>query len=288
MNRNELTSESTGRGAREDRAVEAAPVPARRASTARASLWSDRIDAAAISCHDVTLPEIAANLALDEALLIEADEGRGPAIVRFWEPSEYAVVLGATRRLRDEVHLDACRADGVPVLRRSSGGGTVLIGPGTLNVTVILPDTAGPGLSAVDAAQQHVLGRMARAIRQAGAPVDVRAHGDLVLGDRKCGGSAQRRLRRWFLVHCSILYDFPIDRIPRYLAMPARQPEYRRGRPHVDFLGNLPLPRITLVDALRPGEGPCSSGVEAPAGPGALLPALLADRFANPHWIERF
>jgi lipoate-protein ligase A len=242
-----------------------------------------------MACHDRTLPGVAENLALDEAMLIEADEGRGPAVVRFWEPPDDAVVLGASRRLRDEVHVDACRADGVPIFRRSSGGGTVLIGPGTLNVTVILPETAAPGLSAVDAAQRHVLDRLAESIRRAGPPVGVVAHGDLVLGDRKCGGSAQRRLRRWFMVHCSILYRFEIDRIGRYLTIPRRQPDYRRGRPHHEFLCNLDLPRQVLVEALRPGPAPCT-GVDASAalkGPMALLPSLLAEKFANPGWIER-
>jgi lipoate---protein ligase len=255
----------------------------------RPSRWSDAITEAEMACHDVTLPGVAENLALDEAMLIEADEGRGPPLVRFWEPGDYAVVLGASRRLRAEVHIDACRADGVPIFRRSSGGGTVLIGPGTLNVTVILPETAGPGLSAVDAAQHHVLGRLARSIRRAGAPVDVLAHGDLVLGDRKCGGSAQRRLKRWFLVHCSILYRFPIDRIGRYLALPARQPDYRRGRPHADFLCNLDLPRAAMVEALRPGPDPCTGDDPTTAlrGAMAILPSLLAERFANPEWIER-
>jgi lipoate-protein ligase A len=243
-----------------------------------------------MACHDLTLPGVAENLALDEALLIEADEGRGPPLVRFWEPADYAVVLGASRRLREEVHVDACRADGVPVLRRSSGGGTVLIGPGTLNVTVILPETAGPGLSAVDAAQHHVLDRIAGSIRRIGPPVGVLAHGDLVLGDRKCGGSAQRRLRRWFLVHCSILYRFAIDRIGRYLTDPPRQPAYRRGRPHHEFLCNLDLPRQALVEALRPGPSPCPGGDTAAVldGPMKLLPSLLAERFASQVWIERF
>ncbi len=50
-----------------------------------------------------------------------------------------------------------------------------------------------------------------------------------MIGDRKCGGSAQRRLKHWFMVHCSILNDFPIERIVRYLAIPLRQPEYRQG-----------------------------------------------------------
>jgi lipoate---protein ligase len=257
----------------------------------RASLWSASIAADEIACHDLTLPRVEANLALDEAMLIEADEGRAPPLVRFWEPRDYAVVLGASRRLRDEVFIDACRADGVPVFRRSSGGGTVLIGPGTLNVTVILPETAAPGLSAVDAAHRHVMDGLARSIRRAGAPVDVQGLGDLVLGDRKCAGSAQRRLKRWFLVHCSILYQFPIDRIARYLALPARQPDYRRGRPHAEFLRNLDLPRATLVEALHPGgPAPCadSTGTTSLQGAMALLPSLLAERFANPEWIERF
>ena len=257
--------------------------------TTAASRWSASISADAMVCHDLTLPGVAENLALDEAMLIEADEGRGPPVVRFWEPVGYAVVLGASRRLRDEVHVEACRADSVPIFRRSSGGGTVLIGPGTLNVTVILPETAGPGLTAIDAAQRHVLDRIASSIRQVGAPVDVLAHGDLVLGDRKCGGSAQRRLKRWFLVHCSILYRFPIDRIARYLAMPARQPDYRRGRPHAEFLCNLDVLRHVLIEALRPGPAGCL-GPEAAMtlrGPMEMLPSLLAEKFANPDWIER-
>src|SRR3954447_9721318 len=69
------------------------------------------------------LPGIAANLALDEALLIEADErGAGPAL-RIWEPDLLAVVLGASGRCRDEVRVEACHGDGVPIARRSSGGG---------------------------------------------------------------------------------------------------------------------------------------------------------------------
>ncbi|MGP0067202.1 MAG: biotin/lipoate A/B protein ligase family protein [Isosphaeraceae bacterium] len=245
-------------------------------------------DDRAMACHDVTLSSVIEDLALDEAMLIEADEGRGPPLVRFWEPRQYAVILGASRRLRDDVQVDACRADGVPILRRSSGGGTVVIGPGALNVTVILPETAARGLSAVDEAQRHVLDRIAASIARAGRPVHVLGHGDLAMGDRKCGGSAQRRLKRWFMVHCSILYRFPIDRIVRYLATPARQPAYRQGRAHRDFLSNLELPREALVDVLRPGDSPCAGPSPALDAPMRLLPSLLAEKYANPAWVERF
>ncbi len=221
----------------------------------------------AIACRDVTLASVAEDLALDEALLIEADEGRTPPLVRFWEPGEYAVVLGASRRIRDEVRIEACRNDGVPILRRSSGGGTVVIGPGALNVAVVLPQTAAPGLSTVVAAQGYVVERIAESIRRAGRPVGVLGHGDLVLGDRKCGGSAQRRLKRWFLVHCSILYRFPIDRIDRYLAIPERQPAYRQGRPHHEFATNLDLSRQALIDALSGAGFPARGRSRHSTGP---------------------
>ena len=241
-----------------------------------------------MASYDVTLPSPAEDLALDEAMLIEADEGRGSPAVRFWEPRDYAVILGASCRLGNDVQLDACRADGVPILRRSSGGGTVVIGPGTLNVSVILPETAAPGLSAVDVAQHYVLDRIAESIRRVGRPVTVLGHGDLALGDRKCGGSAQRRLKHWFMVHCSILYQFPIERIVRYLAIPARQPAYRQGRAHRDFVANLEVTRQVLVDALQYGGPPCAEPSPTLDGPMSLLPSLLAEKYANPAWIERF
>ncbi len=251
--------------------------------------WLESAAWGRMACHDRTLPSVAEDLALDEALLIEADSGRGPALVRFWERSTHAVVLGASRRIREDVDVDACRADGVPIFRRSSGGGTVVIGPGALNVSVILPESAAPGLSAVDVAHRHVLDRMALTIRGLGRRVDVLGHGDLVLDDRKCAGSAQRRLRTWFLVHCSILYNFDLGRLGRYLKQPDRQPEYRRGRPHHEFVGNLGLTRSELVEGLSPTGQIRLDEEEGDdlAGPISHLPGLLAGRFADPGWIER-
>ena len=228
------------------------------------------------------------NLALDEALLIEADQGRGVPVLRFWEPRTYAVVLGASRRLRDDVLVDACREDGVPILRRSSGGGTVVVGPGTLNVTLVLPDSGAAGLSAVETAQRYVLERIARSIQGLGRPVTIEGRGDLALRGRKCGGSAQRRLKSWFMVHCSILNDFAIERIVRYLAIPDKQPEYRAGRPHQEFLCNLDLPRGILVNALCGEWSPGSSPGPAPTWPRTVFNSLLAEKYANPAWIARF
>jgi lipoate-protein ligase A len=231
---------------------------------------------------------VAENLALDEALLIEADAGRGRSVVRLWEPREYVVVLGASCPLAGDVFPEACRADGVPILRRSSGGGTVVVGPGVLCVTVILPEQHAQGLTRVDLAQGYVLEAIAAAVRGAGASVSVLGRGDLVIGDRKCAGSAQRRLKSWFMVHCSILFDFAIERVERYLRMPRREPAYRAGRSHGDFLINLALPRQILADTIRGAFSPGTGVATESFAPPPLVESLLAERFSNRQWIERF
>ncbi|MFO0889594.1 MAG: hypothetical protein U0790_10705, partial [Isosphaeraceae bacterium] len=58
----------------------------------------------ALALLDRTLPTVEENLALDEALLVEADEGRAGAVLRFWEPTGFAVVLGASRRIARDVN----------------------------------------------------------------------------------------------------------------------------------------------------------------------------------------
>ncbi len=84
----------------------------------------------------ITLPSPADNLALDEALLENAEAERGPSrVLRLWESPHWAVVLGRSSRHGLETHAAACVARHVPVLRRASGGGTVVIGPGCLVYT---------------------------------------------------------------------------------------------------------------------------------------------------------
>src|SRR5690242_11713934 len=113
---------------------------------------------------DLTLPIAAENLALDEALLLEAEAGRGGEVLRLWEWPHYAVVLGAGCALADDVDEAACRADGVPVLRRASGGGTVLLGPGCLCYGLVLAFERGPALREITPSYAYILGRVGGAL----------------------------------------------------------------------------------------------------------------------------
>lgn len=191
---------------------------------------------------DLTLPSVAENLALDEALLLDA-EGSGTELLRLWESPHYAVILGAGCRI-DEVDEAACKIEEVAVYRRSSGGGTVVIGPGCLCYSLVLSYGRDSMLGDIRSSFRWILQRIVAALSASALRVD--GISDLVLGQRKVSGNAQQRKRMHLLHHGTLLYDFDIARVGRVLHLPDRQPEYRRHRSHIDFLTNLPYDRAEL------------------------------------------
>ena len=201
----------------------------------------------------LTLPSTAENLAQDEAVLDQAESTPdAPETLRVWEPREFAVVVGRSSAIAAEVRMDACRQRGIPILRRSSGGAAVVIGPGCLVYALVLSLRRRPTLRAVDAAHRFVLGTHAQALLPLVPGVACRGISDLVLGPdgQKFSGNSIRMKRDHLLYHGTLLYGFPLGLIEECLAMPPRQPEYRQGRPHRAFVTNLPLAPAVLRQAL--------------------------------------
>ncbi len=203
-----------------------------------------------------TLETPAANLALDEELLARAETGELPGeTLRLWESPAPVVVLGRSSPER-EVHAAACRADNVPVLRRASGGATVAIGPGCLMYALVLDRRSRPELSGVDGAHAFIINRMVDALGTVVASVARAGTSDLVLTTsdleppRKFSGNSLRVKRSHLLYHGTILHDFPLERIGRWLAAPVREPAYRERRDHGAFLTNLPATRDAIERAL--------------------------------------
>jgi lipoate-protein ligase A len=232
---------------------------------------------------DLTLQTLAENLALDEALLLEAEAG-GPAVLRFWEWPHFAVVVGAGGRLSDEVRLERCAADGVPVMRRSSGGGTVLIGPGCLLYSLIVPMDLDAALRDLNASYRFIMNRMATALTQSISDIAWAGTSDLVWGDRKFSGNAQQRKRNHLLHHGTLLYAFELPMIDAYVRQPPRMPDYRRARPHGDFVANVPMDAERLKMILSRAWNVAG---EAMTWPREGAARLAQDKYARDDWVTR-
>lgn len=190
---------------------------------------------------DLSLPTPAENLACDEALLNDC-ETRGGAVLRFWESPTPFVVVGYANAVAREANVSACEADGVPVLRRCSGGGTVLQGPGCLNYALVLEIASAAALATVSGANKFILHRIAAVLSGLlGEPVELCGDTDLVWRGLKFSGNAQRRRRTHLLFHGTVLLGFDLGLVEKYLPQPSRQPDYRQARPHREFVTNLPL-----------------------------------------------
>ena len=66
--------------------------------------------------------------------------------------------------------------------------------------------------------------------------------GDVAIDDLKVLGSSLYANREVALYQGSLLVDPDLDRIARYLPHPSREPDYRRGRSHAEFLTSLVRP----------------------------------------------
>ena len=203
-----------------------------------------------------SLPSPEENLAWDEAILELADTPteepssqssptRNLELLRVWEMPKVCVVVGRSSRIEQEVQLESCRQDGVPVLRRMSGGASIVAGPGCFMYSVLLSLDRRPECRALDIAHKTVMEKTrdgllrALAIHGVQLPLGIQGVCDLTISNRKISGNSLRIKRRWLMYHGTLLIDFPLDAISRYLATPPKQPEYRERRTHDEFVVSL-------------------------------------------------
>ncbi|MCE9597256.1 MAG: lipoate--protein ligase family protein [Spirochaetia bacterium] len=193
------------------------------------------------------------NLAIDEAITQYYGRSKFPGLVRLWMGAP-AICLGRT----DDVHKNApvqlmedeptahksIWKNRISLMRRASGGGTVLHGPGNWNYSIFLSLEQFPEVYPVKQSYELFLGMVTRALSD---QVAVRSAGqsDLVVktavGTKKISGNSQFRKHGICAHHGTLLADPGlIESISNLLPHPPKEPDYRSHRKHSDFLGSLP------------------------------------------------
>lgn len=231
---------------------------------------------------ELTLPTPEQNLACDEALLDLCESGGAEEILRFWEPAQYFVVVGYANEIAREVNMAFCRQQGIPVLRRCTGGGTILQGPGCLNYSLLLQLDGAHPLSSISATNEFVMARHRDALGALlRAPVEHQGHTDLAIGGLKFSGNSQRRRKRFLLFHGCFLLHLDIGMVEKTLRAPSREPVYRVNRSHSDFLMNIKLPSAELKAQLCKSwntKGPFSDF------PAAEIDLLARNKYSQEDW----
>ena len=234
---------------------------------------------------DLTFSSPEENLACDEALLDSAERGSGFELLRVWEPVSYFVVVGYSNKASTEANLPFCKANDIPVLRRCTGGGTVLQGPGCINYSLILRISGDGPFQSIPATNAFILKRHEAAFAALlQEPVELAGETDLAIGGLKFSGNSQRRKKQFLLFHGTLLLQLDISLVEKALLFPSKQPGYRRSRSHTDFLINLKVPAIRVKTALAQ----CWSALEPlPKIPQDEISKLASEKYRKAEWNFR-
>lgn len=150
------------------------------------------------------------NMALDEAIMESVRAGRSAPTVRLygWTPS--AISIGYFQGLHYEVNVAACRAAGVEVVRRLTGGGAVYHDTaGEVTYSLIAPERLYP--RDILASYQIICGYVVAALRDLGLDASFQPINDIAVEGKKISGNAQTRRGGILLQHGTVLYRVDVE-----------------------------------------------------------------------------
>lgn len=149
--------------------------------------------------------------------------------------SSPAIVMGISGKIDLLINQDLIQKKPIPIIRRFSGGGTVVVDENTCFVTLIGHANLLEGPCFPERLHTWTEQLYAPAFHE----IDFRLReNDYVAGNKKFGGNAQYLCKNRWLHHSSLLWDYE-DAHMDYLLMPPKTPKYREKRPHGDFLCRL-------------------------------------------------
>lgn len=146
-----------------------------------------------------------------------------------------AIVMGVSGKAEAWIDLSALAANPIPVIQRYSGGGTVVIGPDTLLVSFIMSQESLPHVAPYPESLLKWSSSLYEPLFAASPHPFARIEQDYTLGGKKCGGNAQYLAKGRWVHHTSWLWNYTPAQMG-YLLSPPKQPTYRQGRGHLDFL----------------------------------------------------
>ncbi|KAI3825648.1 hypothetical protein L1987_07178 [Smallanthus sonchifolius] len=144
------------------------------------------------------------------------------------------IVMGISGKPAELVEIRPVLEDKIPVIRRFTGGGTVIVDHGTIFVSFICNKDDVADVQPYPRPIMSWSSLLYSQVFQGIADFRLREN-DYVFGHRKFGGNAQSITKNRWIHHTSFLWDYEARNMS-YLKLPKRAPEYRLARDHLDFI----------------------------------------------------
>lgn len=163
---------------------------------------------------DTGMNEAAMNMAIDEAIMLS----KKPTLRFFgWKPP--TVSIGYFQGMEQEVDLDACKAHGIDVVRRVTGGGAVFHDQ-ELTYSYFVPEDSGEVSRTILESYDQICGFVIGGLRKLGLEAEFKPINDIIVNGKKISGNAQTRKNGMVLQHGTILLGVDVKKMFSLLKVP--------------------------------------------------------------------
>ena len=154
-----------------------------------------------------------------------------------WIPDKTYIVIGRSNTADESVFIEKAHTDKIEILKRPSGGETVILSAGTIVISV--------KLSVDSSLNTHkyfriINERIISGLHKLGIKdLNMKGISDISVGNKKILGSSIYRRSGTIFYHAVLNVSESVEQIEKYLKHPKREPDYRKGRSHSEFVTSL-------------------------------------------------
>ena len=180
------------------------------------------------------------NYTLPDSILLESPVSK----LMVWQPDNPVIVVGQSNSPEKYVLMEKALMNGLPVMKRPTGGETVVLTPRMLIISLVLKNTKLPRSQDFFVGINNMI--IPELINAGLSGVSYRGISDLAVADKKIMGSSIYRKPGMLFYHAVLNYGESPDYIASFLKHPVREPDYRKGRSHSEFVTTIEKAGITL------------------------------------------
>ena len=129
------------------------------------------------------------------------------------------MIFGRNQVLENEVNLEYCKAKGVSIVQRKSGGGCVYSDKGNIMISYVSER------GVVSEVFDRYLSNLTECLRGLGLDAEKSGRNDILIGGRKVSGNAFHQLPDRSIVHGTLLYDTDLDALESAIRPPVEKLE---------------------------------------------------------------
>jgi lipoate-protein ligase A len=154
------------------------------------------------------------------------------------QPGAPYACVGYHQDLEKEIDLDYCKSQGLPIIRRSQGGGATYLDGGQIFYQIVAKNTeAYP--RAVDAMFQRLLAVTVETYRRLGVPAEFKPLNDVVVNGKKISGNGASMNGSTSIMVGNIILDMNYEMMARVLRVPDEKFRDKMAKSMKDWVSSL-------------------------------------------------